>query len=126
MTETRYAPGECNIGPAEIARRRRGGWIGLVVTLVVFTILVLTEVSPWWRLTLFLPATASAAGFLQAQLHFCFGFSRAGVFNFGEIGEEKRVTDAGALAKDRRRGRQIAAYSAIIGAAVAIVAVLLG
>lgn len=126
MTETRYVPGVCNIGTPEIARRRRGGWVGLAATLIVFAVLILTEVSPWWRLALFLPATASAAGFLQAQMRFCFGFSRAGLFNFGDLGQEQRVTDPEALAEDRRRGYQIAGYSAMIGAAVALVAVLVG
>jgi hypothetical protein len=27
-----YRPGVCNIGPAEIARRRRAGHVGLLVT----------------------------------------------------------------------------------------------
>lgn len=126
MTQTEYVPGVCNIGPAEIARRRQGGWIGLAVTVVLFAALLLSDLSPWWRLILVLPAAASASGFLQAQMRFCFGFSRAGVFNFGELGEEKWVTDSEALAADRRKGNQLALYSALVGVVVATVAVLIG
>src|SRR4051812_39294356 len=35
-----YEPGVCNIGPAEIERRRRSGHVGLLVGLVVFAVLV--------------------------------------------------------------------------------------
>lgn len=36
-----HRPGECDIGPAEIARRRRAGHIGAIVTLVVFVAVVI-------------------------------------------------------------------------------------
>jgi hypothetical protein len=68
----------------------------------------------------------SASGFLQAHYRFCAGFSRAGVFNFGTLGETHEVTDLKAMATDRRRGNQISLYAAMIGAIVAVVAVLVG
>ena len=37
---TGYQPGVCNIGPAEIARRRRAGHTGLLATVALFAILV--------------------------------------------------------------------------------------
>jgi hypothetical protein len=57
-----------------------------------------------------------------AHFRFCAGFFRAGVFNFGTVGETHEVDDEGARAKDRRRGNQIIVYAAMIGALVAIVA----
>ncbi len=36
-----YQAGVCNIGPEEIARRRRAGHIGLVISIAVFVGLVL-------------------------------------------------------------------------------------
>lgn len=126
MTETQYLPGVCNIGPVEIRRRRLGGWVSLGVTVVALVILAWSDLSPWWRLLVFFPATASAAGFLQARMEFCSGFSRAGVFNFGDLGETERVTDETDRAKDRRRGNQIMLYAALIGAAVALSAALVG
>ncbi len=32
-TDSEYRPGTCNIGPAEIGRRRRAGHVGLLATL---------------------------------------------------------------------------------------------
>lgn len=126
MTRSEYVPGVCNIGEAEITRRRRGGWIALVVTVVVLVALNWWDVNRWWKLLVFFPAAASASGLLQARLRFCVGFSRAGVFNFGELGERHRVSDEKARAADRFRGSQINLYSAFIGAAVAVAAVLTG
>ena len=126
MVQSEYVPGVCNIGAAEVARRRNGGWVGLAITMVAFVALVWTDVNPWWRLLLFLPAMASASGFLQAHYRFCAGFSRIGVFNFGAVGDTHQVTDEDARAKDRRRGNHISLYAAMIGAIVAIVAVLMG
>ena len=45
-----YQPGVCNIGPAEIARRRRAGHVGLVATIALFAILVLVSAPPLARL----------------------------------------------------------------------------
>jgi len=125
MTQTEYVPGVCNIGPAEIARRRRVGWIGLGVTAVLFGVLIAVDAGRWWMLLVFLPATMSASGFLQAHFRFCAGFSRAGVFNFGPIGQTQRVEDQESLAADRKRGNQILLYSMLIGAAVALLAVMM-
>ncbi len=126
MTQAEYAPGVCNIGPAEIARRRRVGWIGLGATVVVLGLLIVIDAGRWWMLLLFPPATMSAAGFLQAHFRFCAGFSRAGVFNFGPIGQTEQVTDEGSRVADRTRGNQITPYAALIGTAVSLAAVAIG
>jgi len=126
MVQSEYVPGVCNIGSAEVARRRNAGWVGLAIRAAAFVALVWTDVSPWWRLLLFLPAMLSASGFLQAHFRFCAGFSRAGVFNFRAVGETHQVTNSDERAQDRRRGNQISIYAAVIGAIVAVVAVLVG
>jgi hypothetical protein len=94
--------------------------MGLVITAVAYAVLVALGVNPWWRLLLFFPAAASASGFIQARLKFCAGFARRGIFNFGNLGQANQVADEEAMAMDRRRGNQIAIYSSLIGAAVAI------
>ncbi len=88
-------------------------------------VLLWTDVNPWWRLLLFLSATASASGCLQAHFRFCAGFSRTGVFNFGVVGDTNEVGDEDARVKDRHRGNQISFYAATIGAGVALVAAAL-
>jgi hypothetical protein len=112
-----YVPGTCNIGAAEIALRRWVGHAGLIATAVL-------AASRAWRLTLALPAAVAAAGYLQAQLRFCANFGFRGVYNFGRVGHIDRVADQH-RARDRRRALGIAAASAGIGLAVALLAMLL-
>lgn len=125
MAQILYSPGVCNIGPEEIARRHRAGWVGFIVAAILFVVLYWAGVSPWWRLFIFFPAMLSASGFLQAYFHFCSGFARRGIFNFGAVGTTENVTDEASKEKDRHKGNQIVAYAALIGAVVAIVCVLI-
>ena len=116
-----YLPGVCNIGPAEIARRRRAGHVGLIVTVVLAAVLLGLDAAPAWRLTLALPAALAAAGYLQAWLRFCANFGFRGVYNFDALGREERVAAAEARVRDRRRALLIGAGSGAIGLAVALV-----
>jgi hypothetical protein len=120
-----YEPGVCNIGPAEIARRRRAGHLGLVATAVTLAVLLVTGAPAWTRLMLALPAGAAVVGYLQAALHFCAGFGAQGVFNFGSLGTVQNVVDPKARAADRRRSLEIAFVSLVVGLAVGLAATLL-
>jgi len=120
-----YQPGICNIGPAEIARRRRAGHIGLVATIALFAILILVSAPPLARLVLIIPAAVSASGYLQAYLKFCAGFGSRGIFNFDEVGTTEQVADAAARALDKAKANRIGLASFAIGIAVALVAVVL-
>ena len=120
-----YRPGVCNIGPEEIARRRRSGHAALAVTIGLFALLVAIGAPPLARLLLIVPAAAAASGYLQARLRFCAGFGSRGVFNFGEIGPMHEVLDAEDKARDRARARQIGFAALVIGVVVAVVAILL-
>jgi len=121
MAEIIYTPGVCNIGREEISRRMKIGWIGLAVTIVLAGALIATGVGMWWRLFIFLPAALSATGFLQAYFHFCPGFARQGAYNLKSLGSKEPILDEDSKKKDRARGNRITLYSALIGAAVAIV-----
>ena len=123
MTD-QYVAGSCNIGPAEIALRRRAGHAGLAVTAALAAVLVRSKLHPAWRLTLAVPAATGASGYLQAQHRFCAGFGFRGVYNFGDRGHEQQVTTDQAKAVDRQRARQIAAASAAIGLGVALASML--
>src|SRR6188508_487914 len=124
-TAEQYQPGVCNIGPAEIARRRMAGHVGLVATLVVLAVLILIGAPPVSRLVAILPAAVSASGYLQAWLKFCAGFASRGVFNFGVLGQATGVADDAARAMDRRRARQITFWSLATGVVVGVAAMLL-
>jgi len=121
-----YQPGVCNIGPAEIARRRRSGHIGLIAAVALFAILVAIGAPPIARLLLVIPVAVSASGYLQAYLKFCAGFGSRGIYNFGDVGTTDKVADAAARALDKAKSMRISIASFAIGLGVAIVAVLLG
>ena len=123
MTD-QYVPGSCNIGPDEIALRRRAGHVGLAVTAALAAALVRSHLHPAWRLTLAVPAAGAAAGYLQARQRFCADFGVRGVYNFDTRGHEQPVTAAQAQSEDRRRALQISAASAGIGLGVAAAAML--
>lgn len=120
-----YQPGTCNIGPAEIARRRRVGHVGVLATVVTLVALLAIGAPPLTRIVLILPAAGAAAGYLQAWLRFCAGFGSRGIFNFGVLGQTEAVADPAARARDRVRARQIGLASLAIGIVAAVIAVLL-
>ena len=121
-----YQPGVCNIGPAEIRARRLSGVVGLLAMLGLFALLALLHAHPRWRLLLFLPAAVGAAGFLQAEMRFCANYGWRGVFNFGsQLRDVTDVTSRQAAAADRRAALRIGVLSALVGAVVAVAAVLI-
>ena len=123
MTAAQYVPGSCNIGPEEIALRRRAGHVGLAVTAALGAALLRSDLHPAWRLALALPAAGAASGYLQARQRFCANYGWRGLYNFNARGQEQPVAIAEAQEEDRRRALQISATSAAIGLGVALVAV---
>ncbi len=120
---TGYVPGVCNIGPAEIARRRRSGWLAAVVAVVAWGVLVGIDAPRELRLLLFVPAAGSAIGFLQAATHFCAYFGLAAQFNLSaSVGATETVVEAEFRARDRRKARQIVLAAAGIGGVIALLA----
>ncbi len=117
-----YIPGVCNIGRSEIKMRKLAGWIGLVITIILYGAFVYLGVARIWRVIIFIPFTMAAIVFLQARMHFCANFGMRGVFNFGEIGNTDTVEQAEFRAADRRKAIRIILYSVIAGIAAAVVA----
>ena len=126
MTQTTtYQPGVCNIGPAEIRRRRRAGWVGLVIGVVFLALAFALDWPAAWRLLVAIPAAYSAAGFLQGAFQFCVMFGTRGLFNFGELGTEESVMEADFRRKDQRKALLIGGLSGLIGLVVALGALLI-
>jgi hypothetical protein len=123
-----YRAGACNIGPAEIARRRRTGHLGLALTIGLLAVLLWLDAPTWTRLILFLPAAVGAAGYLQAHFRFCADYGWRGVFNLDRDaaghGNTQRVADADARRADRRKAMLIGAGSAALGTLVTLLALL--
>jgi len=115
-----YQAGTCNIGSAEIAKRKQTGWIGAGATVVLGLALVFFHVPAVWRLSLFAPAFLAATGFLQGFMHFCAAFGMRGVFNFGpQVGKTEEVEQAEYRRKDKQKALQIITYSALIAIVLA-------
>ena len=125
MSETAvYQPGVCNIGPAEIRRRRTSGYVGLGVAVVFLVIALALGWAAPWRLLVALPVFLSAQGFLQAAFRFCVGFASRGLFNFGELGSEETIHDREFRRQDQRKAHLITALAFAIAAVVSVLAYL--
>ena len=120
-----YRAGACNIGPAEIARRRRFGHLAVGVSVALFGLLIVVGVPPLVRFTVAAPAAVAVACYMEATLKFCIGFGWLGVFNFGTRGTTQRVADGGARASDRWRALRLSRVCAAISIALGAIAVIL-
>ncbi len=125
-SKAEYVPGTCNIGEPEIKLRKRVGWLGLGATLILWFVLYVLPVSAAWRFLVFIPATISAIGILQARMHFCVAFGLLGVFNFrSAIGPTDAIKEIEYKRKDRRKAILITFYAIMVGSIVAAVGYLL-
>ena len=122
MTLERSIAPRCNIGPEEIARRRRNAIPTTVATALVATALVAFHAPPVARLLIWPLATAAAVTWLQVVHRFCVAFGALGLENFGRLGQEVHV-DERQRALDRRRAFQLILEGALIGLVVALLLV---
>jgi len=120
-----YQPGVCNIGPAEIRRRRQIGYLGLAGAVALGLVLLAVDAPAWTRLAVALPVAGALSGLIQAQLRFCAGFGMAGVQNMGELGEQVTVEDQAARAADRRKALLIQGAAIAGGLAAGVAFALL-
>lgn len=117
------APG-CNIGPDEIARRRRSAIAGSIVLAILVVGVLALPVPPLGRLLLWPVATAVAVTWLQVVRRFCVAFAALGVQNFGRLGGQVAV-DPRLRAADRRQALRIIAEGALIGLAGTLLVVII-
>ena len=123
MTLDRSIGPRCNIGPAEIARRRRSAIAFTIVAGIVAAAMVAFHVPPAGRLLIFLFATGAAINWLQVVHRFCVAFGAFGLENFGRLGEEIKV-DPAQRAVDRRKVAQLLVEGSLIGAVVTLALVV--
>ena len=115
-----YRPGACNIGPAEIATRRRGGLMGIALAVGLAALLVWLDAPAWARLMVFLPLAGGFISLEQARRHFCVGFAMAGLRNFGALGHEEHVIDRADRSADRRAALVMVGYCSLLAAAISL------
>jgi len=113
-----YRPGVCNIGPEEIARRRRGGLTGVGIAVAIGIVLVALGTPAWTRVLVFPFLAGGLVSLEQARRHFCVGFAMGGIRNFGPVGPRDQVTDAGDRAADRRAALVMTGYMSAIAAVI--------
>ena len=119
---TEYIAGSCNIGKGEIRRRQFVALIGAAITITTAITLFTTDQSKAARLSIFIPAMIFAIGFVQSRKKFCLAYGLVGTFNFGSLGDVKRVQSNEDRKADRKTALSILAQSAML--AVAITAVV--
>ncbi len=125
MIDRGYQPGACTIGPEEIERRRRSGFVGVGVGVAMAGLLVVSGAPTASRWLVAIPLAGGAAGFLQARSRFCAGYGFRGVRGMVGLGTPELVEDPEARAADRRRALALGAASGLIGLAGAAVLVAL-
>jgi hypothetical protein len=119
MALLRPATPRCNIGPDEVARRRRSAIALTIATAVVAAALIALATPAAVRLLVWPLATASAVTWLQVVHRFCVAFGALGLENFGRLGGETQV-DPRTRAADRRRALQLIAEGSLVGLVVAL------
>lgn len=125
MSTNNYIPGVCNIGKEEINKRKQAGIVGLILTVLTYSLFVYFEVSKGVRFLTFIPAVISAIGFLQARMRFCAYYGLAEMFNFDSLGKSSKVDNNEFVRKDKKRARQIIYYSVLVGIGVGLIAVII-
>jgi hypothetical protein len=119
-TEIGAGPGpRCNIGPAEIQRRR---WVAGTLTVAVVVVavgLLAAGVSPLTRAILWPVAAGAAISWLQVVNRFCVRFGIGGLENFGAMGAERKVARQ-QLAEDQRRALLLIGQGMLIGLLVTV------
>lgn len=119
MTLDRSIAPRCNIGPAELARRRRSAYASTAATALAAIVLLLAGAPPAARLLLWPVAAGAAVAWLQVIRRFCVAFGTLGLENFGGLGRQVAV-DATRRGADRRLALRMILEGVAIGLAVAL------
>ena len=100
-TELKYIPGQCNIGPDEINKRLRLGYIGLGTMILFIIAFEVFQFPDNFKLLLFIPCAYTLSGFLQARQRFCFLYGFFGLFSL--TGKRQKILEASQLHRDRNK-----------------------
>lgn len=122
-----YAPGVCNINPAEIAYRRKAAIVGYVVAAVVFVLCAVLSVNVALRGVLtFLPLFVGAIGTLQVRNKFCVNYGASGKQNATDgSAAAMPVENADHRAADKRKARSMNLQAAGVSLLIVLLSLLL-
>ena len=120
-----YISGTCNIGPAEIKRRKQGAYLGGALYLIVAIFLVASDASRTTRLWAFLPATLFAVGYIQSKRKFCVAYGFLGIFNFEKLGSTTKIKVNQDLKADRKYAIRLMVQALLLAAVLtALIAII--
>lgn len=123
---TSYVPGVCNINTKEIAQRRKAGYFGLALAVILVAAIFALNLNRYFRVVLFVPVFISAIGFLQAKNKFCVGYGSAGMHNADEGSENAQsITDNDAVIKDKKRSKVMYLQATLIAVLVTMLVALI-
>jgi len=117
VNSAQYQPGVCNIGGAEVQRRKRVAQIGSVLFIAYAIFAFYTDMQSSSAVFSFIPAMLAAVGFIQSRRKFCFAFGLLGTFNFVELGKLSKVASPADIAADRKVALIIIAQSFLLALA---------
>jgi len=120
-----YIAGACNIGPAEIKQRKTVAFIGLALSVISLAYFISSDSEQSARLTLLIPFTIFAIGFVQSRKKFCLAYGFLGTFNFGKLGKVSKVVDSAAKKADRDTAIKILFQSLLLALGLTLIAYLL-
>ncbi len=106
-TDNKYVAGVCNIGSYEKRRRSSAAILGAFLFVAVWGFLMLLSIPRIYYIFLFFPAFPALYAYMEYSLGFCAYFGSKGIYNFGEQGDERRVSGATNRKKDALRSSQI-------------------
>jgi hypothetical protein len=105
-----YTSGKCNIGPVEIKRRYRIGYIGFILMICFIAFAEIFRVPGLWKLLIFIPTFYSLSGFIQAWKKFCYVYGYIGVFSLKGRKSFTRVSDEISIREDRKTVLKIVSW----------------
>ena len=120
-----YISGACNIGPAEIKRRKQGAYLGGALYLIVSISLIASDASKSARLWVFLPAALFAVGYIQSKRKFCVAYGFLGVFSLEKLGATTKITINQDLQADRKYAVKLLLQSVATAAVLTALVVLI-
>lgn len=121
MSQESYIAGSCNIGTREIMRRRIVALSGLLFAAITASAVLSADANRSTRWAVFLPLLVAAIGWIQSLRKFCLAYGLAGTFNFGRMGDIKRVIDPVSRNADRKTAVTILLQSLALAFAITLV-----
>ena len=120
-----YISGACNIGPAEIKRRKQGAYLGGALYLIVSISLIASDASMSTRLWVFLPAALFAVGYIQSKRKFCVAYGFLGIFNFEKLGKTTKIIVNQELKADRKYAIKLSVQALLLAIILTLLTILI-